>query len=227
MGAFTPEGTFDAARQRLSELAALGVTAPTIADAVFAEAGIPKAALALWRPRFWAAARGFVAWDRSRRRSIAASHLEIKGRLSLGDFELTGVADRIDILKDGTAAILDYKSGTPPSPKQVEQLLAPQLPLEAAMLSQDAFGIGRFTAEELRYVSLASEAKARDPKLIKNPVALAQEAVAQLTRRIARFRDETTGYSPRLYPVYTDSIGDYDHLARVKEWLPSGWTEEA
>src|SRR5258708_32995189 len=31
-----------------------------IADQVFDAAGIPKAALALWRPRFAAAARGFV-----------------------------------------------------------------------------------------------------------------------------------------------------------------------
>ena len=197
-----------------------------IADLVFAETGIPRAALALWRPRFEGAARGFVDWERSRRESVAASHLEIKGSLKLGDFELTGVADRIDILRDGTAAILDYKTGAIPSDKQVQQLLSPQLPLEAAMLAQDGFGIGRFVAEDLRYVSLAKETKARDPKPIENPIELAQEALAQLQRRIAWFRDPATPYRPRVRPFRTDIAGDYDHLARVKEWSPSGWTEE-
>jgi ATP-dependent helicase/nuclease subunit B len=204
----------------VSELAA-------IADDIFAKAGIPKAALALWRPRFLGAARGFVDWEKSRHGTIAASHLEIKGSLKLGDFELTGVADRIDILTNGAAAILDYKTGAIPSDKQVQQLLSPQLPLEAAMLAQDGFGIGPFRAEDLRYVSLAGEAKARDSKPIKNPIELAQEAVAQLQRRIAWFKDEATPYRPRVRPFRADIAGDYDHLARVREWSPSGWTAEA
>ena len=198
-----------------------------IADEVFAQAGIPKAALALWRPRFLGAARGFVEWERGRHQAIASSHLEIKGSLKLGDFELTGVADRIDILKDGRAAILDYKTGAVPTEKQVTQLLSPQLPLEAAMLAQDGFGIGKFTAEELIYLSLASESKARVPHPIKNAVELAGEAVAQLQRRIAWFREKATPYRPRVRPFRADIAGDYDHLARVREWSPSGWTEEA
>jgi ATP-dependent helicase/nuclease subunit B len=198
-----------------------------IADTVFAEAGIPKAALALWRPRFLGAARGFVEWESGRHDSITASRLEIKGRLKLGDFELTGVADRIDILANGTAAILDYKSGAPPSKKQVTELLSPQLPLEAAMLAQDGFGIGKFIAEELIYVSLANEKKARDSDSIPDTVTLAAEAVAQLQRRIAWFNDPATPYRSRVRPYRADIAGDYDHLARVREWSPSGWTQEA
>jgi ATP-dependent helicase/nuclease subunit B len=197
-----------------------------IADQVFAEAGTPAAALALWRPRFRAAARGFLDWERTRREKIAASHLEIPGRLELAEFELTGVADRIDVLKDGAAAILDYKTGAAPSDKQVQQLLSPQLPLEAAMLAQDGFGIGKFIAEELIYLSLASEDKARKPKPIQDPVALSQQAVRQLQRRIAWFEEQATPYLPRVRPYRADIAGDYDHLARVREWSPSGWTEE-
>jgi ATP-dependent helicase/nuclease subunit B len=197
-----------------------------IADRIFAQAGIPKAALALWRPRFLGAARGFVEWERTRRDAIAASHLEIRGSLKLEDFELTGVADRIDVLKNGAAAILDYKTGAIPSDKQVAQLLSPQLPLEAAMLGEDGFGIGKFIAEELIYLSLASESKARAPRLIEDAQTLAQEAVRQLQRRIAWFREEATPYRPRVRPFRADIAGDYDHLARVREWSPSGWDEE-
>ncbi len=197
-----------------------------IADQVFAQAGIPRAALALWRPRFAGAARGFVEFERGRRDAIAATHLEIRGSLTLGDFTLSGVADRIDILKDGKAAILDYKSGAVPTPKQVNQLLSPQLPLEAAMLARDGFGIGKYIADELIYVGLGSEEQARTPRQIEDAFALAGEAVTQLARRIAWFREPATAYRSRVRPYRAGIAGDYDHLARVREWSPSGWTEE-
>jgi len=197
-----------------------------IADQVFEDAGIPKAALALWRPRFAAAARGFVEAERDRRNTIKDSHLEIRGKLALGDFTLTGIADRIDILNNGTAAILDYKTGAVPSAKQVTQLLSPQLPLEGAMLAADGFDIGAHIAEQLIYLSLASEQKARKPQAIEGAAELAQEAVAQLSRRIAWFKETATAYRPRVRPYRTDISGDYDHLARVREWSPSGWSEE-
>jgi len=198
-----------------------------IADRVFAEAGIPKAALALWRPRFGAAARGFVEFERGRREAIATSHLEIKGNLVLGDFTLTGVADRIDILKDGSCAILDYKTGAIPTLKQVKQLLAPQLPLEAAMLAQGGFPqIGKRIAEDLIYLSLASEKQARSPRHIDDAVSLAGEAMTHLARRIAWFQEKATAYRPRVRPYRADIAGDYDHLSRVREWSPSGWSEE-
>ncbi|HEY8254019.1 MAG TPA: double-strand break repair protein AddB [Rhizomicrobium sp.] len=197
-----------------------------LADRLFEEAGIPKAVLAVWRPRFLGAARAFVDFEEERRGDIAASHLEKRGTLDLGGFTLTGIADRIDVLNDGRAAILDYKTGTVPSAKQVEQLLSPQLPLEAAMLAEDGFGIGKFTAEELIYFSLAGEKQARKPRPIANPVTLAGEAVAQLVRRIAWFSQHETPYRSRVKPYRADIAGDYDHLARVKEWSPSGWGDE-
>jgi ATP-dependent helicase/nuclease subunit B len=196
-----------------------------IADQVFAQAGVPKAALALWRPRFEGAACGFVDWEKSRRDSIAASHLEIKGSLKLGDFELTGVADRIDILKDGGAAILDYKTGKPPTNAQVKQLLTPQLPLEGAILAEGGFaGIGKQDADELLYLQL-SGARAREQSIPDVP-ALIAKAVEQLLARIAWFDEAETPYRSRVRPYSADADGDYDHLARVREWSPSGWSEE-
>ena len=184
-----------------------------IADQVFEDAGIPKAALALWRPRFAAAARGFVEAERDRRNKIKDSHLEIRGKLAVGDFTLTGIADRIDILNNGTAAILDYKTGAVPSAKQVTQLLSPQLPLEGAMLAADGFDIGAHIAEQLIYLSLASEQKARKPQAIEGAAELAQEAVAQLSRRIAWFKETATALPSARAPL------SHRHLRRLR---PSG-----
>ena len=52
------------------------------------------------------------------------------------------------------------------------------------------------------------------------------EALDRLMRRVALFDEETTGYASRVAPVRIDSDGDYDHLARVKEWSLSGWSGE-
>ncbi len=201
-----------------------------IADQAFADAGVPKAALALWRPRFQGAARGFIEHERSRHDMIAKSHLERHGKITLnapgGPFELRGVADRIDVLQDGTAAIIDYKSGAIPTKPQVTELLSPQLPLEAAMLARGGFdGIGKLNATELIYISLSNEKLARKPHPINNAAQLAEDAIAKLTRRIALFDQETTPYYPRVMPLYLESAGDYDHLARVREWSASGGDE--
>ena len=53
---------------------------------------------------------------------------------------LIGRADRIERRADGALAILDYKTGTPPTQKEVDAGLAPQLLLEAAMAEAGAFG---------------------------------------------------------------------------------------
>ena len=194
-----------------------------LADQVFEDAGIPKAAQAVWGPRFREAAKGFIATERARHDSIEKSYLETFGRMTItapgGDFELRCIADRIDVMKNGAATIIDYKSGAIPTPPQIKQLLSPQLPLEAAMLAKGAFvAIGPRVAEELIYISLANEAAARKPRHVEDPEERAAEAIDRLTRRIAFFDQPSTPYYPRVIPLYVDSVGDYDHLARVREW---------
>src|SRR5258706_2053763 len=58
---------------------------------------------------------------------------------------------------DGTFAILDYKTGSPPTAKQVRMGLSPQLTLEAAILREGGFtGIGAGgSVGELAYVRLS------------------------------------------------------------------------
>ena len=42
--------------------------------------------------------------------------------------------------------------------------------------------------------------------------------VAALIELTARFDEQTTPYPPRIKPFRVESEGDYDHLARVREW---------
>jgi ATP-dependent helicase/nuclease subunit B len=196
-----------------------------IADALFHD--IPKSVLALWRPRFLNAAQWFVAVERERRIDIARAHLEIRGERMFSTFKLTGRADRIDELISGGAAILDYKTGAPPSNPQVKELIAPQLPLEAAILESGGFaGVPKLDAAELVYIRFAGGAKPGELRKVKvDAHAIAAEAAQRLADRIAFFDDETTPYHSRVRPYRAGVAGDYDHLARVREWALGGWAE--
>ena len=198
------------------------------ADRAFAELAVPHAALALWRPRFLSAAEWFVDYERARRKSVAQTFLEIRGSRQFGDFELAGVADRIDILNTGAAAILDYKTGRPPSDRQVQELIAPQLPLEAAILAAGGFaGPGKRTAEELIYLRLSGGPNGNDEQSIENAIELTARATEKLQGLVSLFAQDTTPYLPRLRPFSRRDSGDYDHLARVREWSSSGWSDDA
>jgi ATP-dependent helicase/nuclease subunit B len=200
-----------------------------VSEEVFSEQGVPDAVLAVWRPRFAGAATWFVKEERKRRPQIASSHVELKGETQIAPgFTLEARADRIDMLTSGRAAILDYKTGAVPAPKQVKAFLAPQLPLEAAILRDSGFGeageVPPVETEALVYVRLTG---GRNPGEFKDiGIDMIWEITERLRQRIADFADPDSPYLPRVAPLRAAVPGDYDHLSRVREWSISGWGED-
>ena len=189
-------------------------------------------ARAFWWPRFLRIARWFADWERARRPAIAQISAEIRGAIDipLGDatFKLSGIADRIERNADGRYVILDYKTGSARTEKQVRTGLAPQLTLEAAILRQGGFKeIPRDSSvAQIGYVLLKGGARPGEPKLIDftegTADTQADRALAKLAGLAARFADESTPYRSLIHPMWTTHYGDYDHLARVKEWSATG-----
>ncbi len=185
---------------------------------------------AIWWHRFRAIAHWLVAWERERDDAVAKRHAEISGghefAAPAGNFRLRGRADRIDVRKDGRLEIYDFKTGAPPSARQVLTGLAPQLALEVGMAHAGAFGdafAGR-SVTELAWLALG-QAERGAP--LKSAVErdwtadrLGQEALTRLAGLIAAYDTEKRAYISRARPMFEGRFeSPYDHLARVREWL--------
>jgi ATP-dependent helicase/nuclease subunit B len=178
---------------------------------------------AFWWPRFLRIARWVVDTQEQRRGSATPLAIEGWGKLELdgpaGKFELTAKADRIDHLADGQLAVIDYKTGSPPSATQMESGHEPQLPLEAAMAARGGFdGVPPTEVGELAVWRLSGGATAGEIKLFDAPARLAEEAYAGLLRLIETYDDSATPYPARPRADLAPRYSVYDHLARVKEW---------
>ena len=201
----------------------------------FAQLEDYEEARAFWWTRFLRIADWFGGWERERRTAAKKIFAEISGKhaipLGKSDFLLTARADRIEQRADGSYAIFDYKTGQPPTEPQVRSGLAPQLTLEAAILRKGGFpGIAAGSVSEIGYVRLKGGDPPGEPKNIKlatgTPDSAADVALQKLTGIAKKFIVEGEPYRSLVHPMWKRHYGDYDHLARVKEWAASGGESE-
>jgi ATP-dependent helicase/nuclease subunit B len=196
-------------------------------------------ARALWWPRFLRIAKWFSDWETARRGNVSTIDAEIKGEIQIPldnarTFTLTARADRIERRRDRTFAILDYKTGQPPTGKQVRMGLSPQLTLEAAILREGGFANipADSSVSELVYVRLSGnnppgeerslELKIRPGDTPQPPDVAADYARAQLEALIRKFEDENEPYRSLNLSMWSNRYGSYDDLARIKEWSAAG-----
>ena len=157
-------------------------------------------------------------------------HVEIQGEHAFatpgGTFTLTAKADRIEA-RDGGADILDFKTGQPPSAKEVRAGFAPQLTLTAAILAAGGFrDLGPGAPGDLVYVRVSGGRTPGREDILSDPgesPSLGAAAFEGLKRRIALFDDPSTPYVSWAAPKFVArQHSDYNHLARLWEWRVIG-----
>jgi ATP-dependent helicase/nuclease subunit B len=183
----------------------------------------------IWLHRFTVAAAQFLAFERARDTRVRHRHAEIDAVWTFPNgFVLKGRADRIDLLEDGTVEILDFKTGGIPQPKDMKDFLAPQLPIEAAMLGAGAFkDIAPAPASALTYIKigLGPEAFILNPYRAPDGYTVAL-VVAEMAQRLnghvdALLFSDRLAMLPLVFPRPEGRVrfvGDFDHLMRLDEW---------
>ena len=206
------------------------------AEQMLADEGRLPLLRALWAPRVRRAIRwaGETVHEREGKgwTVIAA---EAAGQMLLPNgVTLKGRADRIDRDGWGALAVVDYKTGAPPSKTQVRGGYASQLGLIAALAAagvltaKDGTPVASGAASSLAYWRLSGGLKSpgaeidplkgringEEPPSPDEHISFVMARVIQLTDRYL------IGDAPFVAKLRPDlAWDDYDHLARVAEWL--------
>jgi ATP-dependent helicase/nuclease subunit B len=181
---------------------------------------------ALWQPRLTEAI-DFIAAEVEKNRAEGRRPLaaEIWGAIEIAGVKLGGKADRIDLMADGGLAIVDYKTGAPPSGKAVRDGYSLQLGLLGLIADRGGFAGIEGAAACFEYWSLARD-RSGALGYVKSPVGGrsgldADDFTAMAERNFAWAAAQwLTGEEPftaRLHPEYAP-YGDYDQLMRLDEW---------
>ncbi|HET9147089.1 MAG TPA: double-strand break repair protein AddB, partial [Acetobacteraceae bacterium] len=188
----------------------------------------PRPALAAW----WAArldrlARWVITTERDRcasRGRAAKIAVERDAEHRIGEFILRGRADRIERCADGSISIIDYKTGSPPKPGEVEAGTAPQLVLEALMAMDGAFGPEfQGKVSELAYWQLSGGARegSLKPLFDGEPHRLGEviaKAAHALPRLLERYALDATPYLDAPHPSRRTFDRPYSGISRRAEW---------
>ena len=184
---------------------------------------------ALWQPRVAAGLRwiaeetGRLMAEEGRKVAIA----EQPGEATIKGVKVRGRVDRIDRRVDGSLVVIDYKTGAPPSPKQINAGFALQLGLIGYMAEQDAIkGVSGIVTgfeywslakkkDALGHIVVPTSSKPNDNK--KKWEDFIEFAMEHAENAIEKWILGDASFTAKLHPEFAP-YGDYDQLMRLQEW---------
>jgi ATP-dependent helicase/nuclease subunit B len=189
-----------------------------------------------WLPRLMRLAEWYLPFEQNWQKKADFKGAELTGKVTFEDnlkrpFTLRCRADRIDQMKAGGMALIDYKSGGTYSVKKILSGELPQLPLEAMILNQDGFAESGIRGKQACYVGYwkltggrdaGSNIDVSDEHKLCEAIKKTREGFLNL---LWVFENEDVPYYaiPRL--DNPPRFNDYEHLERVKEWAALGEQE--
>ena len=181
--------------------------------------------ISFWQTKFNDIATWFIEYEKGIIDKIEKTYVENEGEFEItNDFTITANADRIDILKDNTICIYDYKTGTAPTKKSVKEGIYPQLLIEAIILKNNGFkDIRPRPINALKYIKLGNLKDCQEIIIDEDIDELINLSEAKLLNTIKLFSDPNTPYTCRpnegIVGNNIKQYGEFNHLARVKEWM--------
>ena len=177
---------------------------------------------ALWAPRLLEAIDWIAAMERENQ---AKGRLPLKaeatGETILAGVTVQGRVDRVDRLAEGGLAIIDYKTGAPPTQKAVDAGFALQLGLLGLIGRAGGFDGIDGEPEAFEYWSLTRHkgnfGKLMCPDKEMGPEEFLAHAHRNFADAAQKWLTGTEPFTAKLNPAYAP-YGDYDQLMRLEEW---------
>jgi ATP-dependent helicase/nuclease subunit B len=177
---------------------------------------------ALWAPRLLEAIDWIAEMERRNqalgRRPLTA---EATGETALAGIVVHGRVDRIDRLAGGGLAIIDYKTGAPPTQKAVREGFALQLGLLGLIGRAGGFADAQGDPEAFEYWSLqryrGSFGRLMCPDKDMAPGEFLEHAYRNFADAAGKWLSGSEPFTAKLNPAYAP-YGDYDQLMRLEEW---------
>lgn len=171
----------------------------------------------LWFGRLTRIADWFVAAEQNRSQLGTLVAQEIQGvrKATDLDFVLTAKADRLDRDTSGELIIYDYKSGDPPTAKEIK-FFDKQLQLEAAIAQAGGFEyLEPMDVSTLQYIGLKGPDKIQPVSVTET---LVEDSWSELIQLLRCHFQNGIGYGARMKMKLDKYGSDYDHLSRLGEW---------
>jgi len=178
-----------------------------------------------WQPALAKILADYSQWQQEQAALWGVSALEIPGFLSYEQdgqkLRIKGRADRVDYCRAAPEQmmIIDYKTGTVPSVKDILESRKPQLGLLALMLARDGFRPAiapNAVPANLCYLGIGTAFKSVMPKDGCKP-QLIDDVDAGLDGIVRHLFDPAAGFVATAH-----GFGAFHHLARLDEWAVAG-----
>ncbi len=206
------------------------------AKELFKEYNLSSITYNFWQTKLENIAKWIINEEETRRTSELNILAEVKTSITINDLTITAKADRIEFSNtpgnnrdnsnnETNCTIIDYKTGTIPTKRDIYLGLSPQMIIEALIVTKgqiENYKINNPNISDLLYWKLSGNNK--------NPVQeinvtkkedlekIIDEAEVGLLKLQETFNNKTTPYlatpAPEKAPIYND----YELLARTKEW---------
>ncbi|RGP40816.1 hypothetical protein BPTFM16_01108 [Altererythrobacter insulae] len=210
-------------------LAGETVSIKDTAKAVLDEVNIHPLLRGLWQPRLLAGLE-WVEQEVAKQSDRDIAAIEANGSMIFDGVRVYGRADRIDRYPDGSLAIVDYKTGSPPSAAQVEAGYALQMGTMGLIAREGAFADLSGDATQYEYWSLAKDKadfgyiatpwKEGGKRSGIEPQDFLPRHEEFLITAISQFIKGDHPFTAKLNPDYP-GYNDYDQLMRLDEWQAS------
>lgn len=177
----------------------------------------------LWWPRYEAMAAWLLEQEAARRGGLAQVISEVVGQWKFEvdgkPFTLNTRIDRLEVRHDKFARVIDYKTGTMPSPGDIAKGAANQLPLEALIAlhgSLEPAMSGITHIESLEYWKLAGNSE--HCEIVEISASVLDAAHLRLESLIRQFDNAAMPYEAQNNPALLPRYNDFAHLTRRQEW---------